>query len=328
MKDIYYDWRWCGSHGIGRFAMEIKKSKLNLIDIPLHGNPADKYDVFKLTAVLSKIRGLYFSPGYNAPLFYLKRTVITVHDLNHIDLTYNSSFLKRYYYNFVLKRACKRCAKILTVSDFSKQRIIEWAKIPAEKINVVGNGVSEEFNIDIEPFCPGYPYVFIVGNRKPHKNEERALQAFLNANISRGIKIVFNGSVSSSLKDIIEHQGANERVLFMGHLSSTDLASVYKGAELLLFPSLYEGFGLPVIEAMACGTPVITSNSTSLKEISGDAACLVNPEDIGEITSAIEMVINDVAYKQQLINAGLQRSSIYTWKKTIEKVENAIEPLL
>lgn len=328
MKDIYYDSRWCGSHGIGRFATEIKKSKLNLIDIPIDGNPADKYDVFKLTVALSRIDGLYFSPGYNAPLLFLKNTVITVHDLNHIDLTYNSSFLKRYYYNLVLKRACRNCAKILTVSEFSKQRIIEWARVPAEKIDVVGNGVSQEFNNHIDSYRPGYPYIFIVGNRKPHKNEERALQAFLAANISTDIKLVFNGSVSSSLKKIIELNGATNRVSFMGHLSNDELASVYKGAELLLFPSLYEGFGLPVIEAMACGTPVITSNTTSLKEISADAACLVDPESLEDITVAIEKVINNVEYKSSLVRSGLEHSSIYTWEKTIQKVENAINPLL
>lgn len=328
MKSIYYDSRWCGSHGIGRFASEIKKSKLNLIDIPLGGNPADKYDVFKLTNILSKIDGIYFSPGYNAPFFFLKRTIITVHDLNHIDLTYNSSLLKRYYYNFVLKRACRDCARILTVSEFSKERIVAWAKVSPDKVSVVGNGVSKEFNNSVKPYEPGYPYVFIVGNRKPHKNEKRALKAFLEADISSDVKLIFNGVVSAELQKVIDFHKASERVEFLGHLSSDELACVYRGAELLLFPSLYEGFGLPVIEAMACGTPVVTSNSTSLKEVSGDAACLVNPESVDEIKYAIEKVLSDIEYRHELIDSGLKRSRIYAWSETIQKVEEAIIPLL
>ncbi|NMP25682.1 glycosyltransferase family 4 protein [Rahnella sp. SAP-1] len=328
MKKIYFDSRWCGSHGIGRFASEIKKSKLPLQDIRLHGNPAGRFDVFKLTLSLFRLDGLFFSPGYNAPLLFLERSIITVHDLNHIDLSYNSSFLKKMYYSFVLKRACINSAKVLTVSEFSKDRIMKWSGVDADKVIVVGNGVSNEFNLNVKPYQPGFPYVFIVGNRKAHKNEVRALEAFCLAIIPKEIKLIFSGDISAELKKIIDKYNVNNRVLFSGSLSNDKLAQFYRGAEFLLFPSLYEGFGLPAIESMACGTAVITSNSTSLVEISGDAALLVNPESTSEITHAIEKLYNDIDYRNLLIKNGITRAGKYTWEGTVKKIEAAINGLL
>ncbi|MBU9838116.1 glycosyltransferase family 4 protein [Rahnella sp. L72c] len=318
---IYFDSRWCGTHGIGRFATEVRKTEIGFIDLPLQGNPASKFDVFKLTFVLARLNGFFFSPGYNAPLFFLNRTIITVHDLNHIDLNYNSSILKRLYYKLILKRACLKSAKILTVSDFSKSRIVKWSGVPEEKVFVVGNGVSQEFNIEGDKYQPGFPYVFVVGNRKFHKNEARVLEAFHLSTLPPEVKLVFSGKISDELHNIINEYGLSDKVVFLGTLSNMELASCYRGAEVLLFPSLYEGFGLPVIEAMACGIPVITSNTTSLKEIASDAACLVNPESIIEIKSALEKIFKDDNYKNDLVERGRIQSQKFTWNKTRNKVK-------
>lgn len=324
MTKIYFDSRWCGEHGIGRFASEVRHSKLNFVDIPLQGNPASKFDVFKLTFALCHLDGIFFSPGYNAPLFFLKRSIITIHDLNHIDLNYNSSVLKRIYYKFVLKRACIKSAKILTVSEFSKQRIVKWSGIPEAKVIVVGNGVSQEFNAEVNKFNPGFPYIFVVGNRKAHKNEARILEAFSLSVHPEGVKLIFSGNASDELLILIEKYELTGKVIFLGNIPSDELASCYRGAEMLLFPSLYEGFGLPVIEAMACGTPVITSNTTSLEEIAGDAACLVNPENIFEIKSAIEKLFKDQEYRNFLIERGFTQSQKFTWNKTRRKIEDSL----
>jgi glycosyltransferase involved in cell wall biosynthesis len=318
---IYFDSRWCGTHGIGRFATEVRKSKIDFIDLPLQGNPASKFDVFKLTFALARVNGFFFSPGYNAPFFFLNRTIITVHDLNHIDLNYNSSLLKRIYYKLILKRACIKSARILTVSEFSKDRIVKWSGVPEEKVFVVGNGVSQEFNTEGEKYQPGFPYVFVVGNRKAHKNEARVLEAFHLSALPHEVKLVFNGKISDELHDIINKYGLTDKVVFLGTLSSIKLASCYRGAEVLLFPSLYEGFGLPVIEAMACGIPVITSNTTSLKEIASAAACLVNPESIIDIKLALEKIFEDEHYKKKLVERGLIQSKKFTWNKTRSKIE-------
>lgn len=325
---IYYDGRWLGEHGIGRFAAEVKKIDFDLIDLPINGNPASKFDVFLLTKFLFRNKGYFFSPGYNSPLFFLRRSVITVHDLNHIDLDYNSSFLKKIYYNFILKRACVKCAKILTVSDFSKKRIIEWSGVNEGKVVVVGNGVSDEFEESGEKHLPGYPYVLVVGNRKKHKNEYLAIKAFLASDISADVKLVLTGDESQELRDLLTLEDAGTRVIFSGRLSNEKLASMYRGAICLLFPSLYEGFGLPVIEAMACGTPVITSNTTSLYEVAGSAACFVEPENIASITHGINLVTGSESYRNELTQRGYVNVKNYTWEKTRNSVLIALRDVL
>lgn len=327
MKKINFDSRWCGEHGIGRFANEIRKASVNFVDLPLNGNPAGKFDVLKLTGFLLKERNYFFSPGYNAPYFFLKRCIITIHDLNHIDLSYNSSFLKRVYYEMVLKRACQHCALIFTVSEFSKKRIIEWSGVKPEKIIVVGNGVSDEFSQNCNLHSPGYKYIFVVGNRKEHKNEERALLGFIQAQIDKEVKIVFSGDPSDKLIELAKSHNIEDKIIFSGRLSNIKLAEYYKGAEFLLFPSLYEGFGLPVIESMACGTPVITSKNTSLGEVAGNAAYLVDPLDQQSITKAIEELYFNNELRAILSKKGLERAKIYTWEKTIAKIETSLNTL-
>lgn len=316
-RKIIFDTRWFGEHGIGRFAKEVYDENI-FKPIKLKGNPISIFDVLKLTLYLLFHRDFFYSPGFNAPFFFLKRTAITLHDLNHIDLDANSSFLKRLYYNLVLKRACRKCAFIVTVSEFSKKRIVEWSAINPDKVKVVYNGVSEAFHANVKPYEPGFPYIFIVGNRKLHKNEDRAMRAFAQADIDKDIKLVFSGNPSDQLLQTANELSITERIIFLGRLSEEQLASTYKGAICLLFPSLYEGFGLPVIESMACGTPVITSNTTSLIEISSDKALLVNPKDISQIAQACEKILNCLVENKStdLINYSLK----YSWNTSRKKL--------
>lgn len=327
-KEFIFDNRWIGEHGIGRFAKEVQKSNLKLEEIKLAGNPAGKLDVLKLTFfLLINKNKYYFSPGYNAPILCASRSIITVHDLNHIDIDSNSSFLKRVYYNYVLKRACKNALIVFTVSKFSKKRIVEWSGTSEEKVIVVGNGVSDEFNKDAVAYKNASPYILMVGNRKEHKNEDMALLAFLKAKISSDYQLLLTGDSSPKLIDILAKNNASDRVKFLGKVTNKELASLYKGATCLLFPSLYEGFGLPVIESMACGTPVITSNTTSLPEVSDDAALLVNPNDLNEITGAIEKIVNNADIRDSMVEKGYKQAAKFQWSETRGIIENAINRL-
>ncbi|MFV5348170.1 glycosyltransferase family 4 protein [Acinetobacter soli] len=323
-KKIIFDTRWIGEHGIGRFAKELYDESI-FSPIQLKGNPVNIFDIFKLTFYLMFHHGFYFSPGFNAPFFFLSRTAITIHDLNHIDLDVNGSFLKRIYYNFVLKRACKKSALVFTVSEFSKKRIIEWADIEPNKVKIIYNGVSDNFNKYLKPYQPGFKYIFMVGNRKLHKNENRGLEAFLMASIDKNIKILLTGFSADNLEKIINKYNAKDKVIFLGRLSEEELASIYKGALFLLFPSLYEGFGLPVIEAMACGTPVITSNTTSLPEVAGKAAIIINPKEITEIKQAIELLSINKDISNELRECGYKQIEKFSWKKSKRKLIENLE---
>lgn len=320
---VIFDTRWFGEHGIGRFATEVYDEDF-FQPIKLKGNPVSIFDVIKLTIYLFFNKNFFFSPGFNAPFFFLHRTAITIHDLNHIDVDANTSFLKKLYYNIVLKRACRKAALIFTVSEFSKGRIVDWSGINPDKVKVVYNGVSSAFHQDVQPYLPGFPYIFIVGNRKLHKNEDRALRAFAQANIDKNIHVLFSGKPSDQLVNTAKELQIEDRVKFLGRLSEDELASTYKGALCLLFPSLYEGFGLPVIEAMACGTPVITSNTTSLFEIGQGSTIQIDPNQIKEIINSIEDLIKDSAIREKIINYGYQRAKNYEWETSKKQTKNSL----
>jgi len=318
---VIFDTRWFGEHGIGRFATEVYDEDF-FQPIKLKGNPVSIFDVIKLTIYLFFNKNFFFSPGFNAPFFFLHRTAITIHDLNHIDVDANTSFLKKLYYNIVLKRACRKAALIFTVSEFSKGRIVDWSGINPDKVKVVYNGVSSAFHQDVQPYLPGFPYIFIVGNRKLHKNEDRALRAFAQANIDKNIYVLFSGKPSDQLVNTAKELQIEDRVKFLGRLSEDELASTYKGALCLLFPSLYEGFGLPVIEAMACGTPVITSNTTSLVEIANNSCELIDPTKIEQISKAIEKILDNIELRKKYVEYGLINIQAYKWCDSKERLKN------
>lgn len=321
LANVDLDSRWLGPHGIGRFASEIRQrirfsEEVNCIIPPSH-----PLDTFAMSArlVVRRHRSVY-SPGFNAPLLGLNRYVLTVHDLNHIDIP-GQSLPKRMYYQVILKRACQRAAKVLTVSEFSRRRIIDWAGVAESKVVNVGNGVGQAFVAEGPAYRPGYRYFLSVSNRKAHKNEERMLRGFAGADIDHSTRLLMTGESSRALVLLIEHLGLSGRVEFIGRLSDADLAARYRGAVGLLFVSLYEGFGLPIVEAMSCGTPVITSNVTAMPEVAGDAALLVNPLSVADISSAIsDLVADNAAVGTQLIQRGLARANAFNWEQVADRV--------
>lgn len=325
-KDILMDVSWSGMGGIGRFTDEIavraKGISFSRICIQCASPMAPLW--LSLNMLLKRKVDLFFFPGYIPPLLGFKKYVFTIHDLNHIDLSDNSSFIKRAFYNFVIKRGCKKASKILTVSEFSKSRIAEWSGVEPNKIVTVYNGVSENFNIGVEPFNPGFEYLLCVGNRKTHKNEMRVVAAFAKARINHSIKLVFTGHSSPELISQVEQYGLTDRIVFNGFVAEEDLPSLYKGSLGLIFPSLYEGFGLPVIEAMACGVPVLTSTVSSLPEVAGDAAILVNPLSIDEISTGITHLVNDTKLRNELISRGIYQSKKFSWQSVVEKIEKTL----
>ena len=328
LREVEFDSRWVGPHGIGRFAAEMQR-RIEFTDFvrgritPSH--PADTV-VMSLRLLGRPGRWLY-SPGFNAPLFGLRRYVLTVHDLNHIDIP-GQGLLKRLYYQLILKRACRRAARVLTVSEFSRSRIVDWAGVPEGQVVNVGNGVGAAFTRTGPHFNPGYRYFLCVSNRKPHKNEERMLRAFAEAAIDPAIRLLVSGQASGDQLRQIKQLGLGKRVVFMGSLADDELAARYRGAIGLLFVSLYEGFGLPIVEAMSCGTPVITSRVASMPEIAGDAALLVDPESVEGIALAIAEIADDRGgIATRLSRLGLERARRFDWEKVADAVFDLLNTL-
>ncbi|MEP7098980.1 MAG: glycosyltransferase family 1 protein [Burkholderiales bacterium] len=325
MLTVVADKRWGGEHGIGRFSRKVL-GQIAHRELDIGGRPMDPFDPIRLSIALRRIpRGnVFFSPGYNAPFLSNQRFLFTVHDLNHIDRPENSSVPKRIYYALVLKRACLRAAKVLTVSEYARQRIIRWSGVPDQQVVNVGNGVDDAFTPGSPAASSGRPYFLCVSNRRPHKNESRVLSALAASGLPADVELVLTGPPTQGLNDEIRARGLDGRVRFTGTVSDEELAELYRGAIGLVFPSLYEGFGLPVVEAMACGTPVITSTTTALPEIAGDAALLVDPMRVDEIAEAMTRLHDDQALRIRLREAGLRRATQFTWSSVADRVSAAI----
>jgi glycosyltransferase involved in cell wall biosynthesis len=267
---------------------------------------------------------LFFSPGYNSPLVCIAPFIFTIHDLNHIDCPENSSPIKRLYYASILKRACRRAARILTVSEFSRERILAWSGVSPEKVVNVRCGVDPEYNPHAAPYELPFPYLLCVSNRRRHKNEFRQIEAFAKSGLSKQIKLVFTGNPTTEIVDCIERNHVTQSIHFVGHVLDAQLPSLYGSAMALMFVSLYEGFGLPVLEAMACGTPVVTANTSSLPEIAGDAALLVDPTSVEQIAAAIYRITSDDSLRERLKTRGLERAAGFPWKITEDKVHECV----
>jgi glycosyltransferase involved in cell wall biosynthesis len=322
---IYADQRWIGNHGIGRFARNVLAG-LEYRPVALTTKPAAALDSLRLSRALSALtrNDLFFSPGYNTPLFCPSPFVFTICDLSHIYCPENTSPFIQLYYATILKRACHRALRIFTISEFTRSQIINWSGVPADKVFNVWCGVDAVYCPDGDSYDLPFPYVLCVSNRKRHKNEFRVVEAFARARLDPQLHLVLTGNSTPDLARCIAQHQLTSHVDFVGVVPEEKLPSLYRGAKALLFPSLYEGFGLPLLEAMACGIPAVTSNVTALPEIAGDAALLVDPTSVEEIAAATEQIVTDNSLRQKLRGKGFSRAAQFTWSDTTAKVRDSL----
>lgn len=328
MVAVLYDARWIGNHGIGRFADELLKRLPGLNPFRDRRPPWHPLDPFLLSAALWRARpSLFFSPGYNAPALSAGPFVFALHDLNHLRVSANSNVAKRAYYRHIIRPACRRAAFVLTVSEYSRREITAWAKVRETKVINVGNGVSFPFVSIGRKHDPGYPYLLYVGSRKPHKNLPRLLKAFAVSGVHKDVRLVLSGAPDQSVLAEMGRLGLNGEIVFAGppSESSTNLAELYRGALGFVFPSLYEGFGLPPLEAMACGVPVLASNACAIPEVLGDAGLLVNPTDTEAIADGIRRLVRDSTLRHELRHRGLIRARQFSWDETARRTWDVLE---
>ena len=277
------------------------------------------YLQFLLPKVLEGIRpDICHYTNFLAPIAENHPYVVTIHDMGLEVLTQAHPLAKRVYTRRLVPRIARKAKFIITNSEYSKWDIVRHLGIPEYRIRVTPLAASPEFR----PFAvsPQNPYFLYVGNLEPRKNVERLIEAFAGMPRKEHQLLVvgdrwFRGSAAEAKA---RSMGLNGRVKFLGYVPRGDLPGLFSGATALVYPSLLEGFGLPILEAMACGTPVITSNNSALREVGGDAALLIDPKDVGEITEAMVSVAEDEALRKQLSEKGLKRASEYSWKRTAE----------
>ena len=329
-QSVYFDERWIGGSGIGRFAGTLLEN-FNFRSLSLPGLPSSPIDPIRLSfymALKMPVDACLLLPAFNAPIYPCRNFILSIMDLNHIDRPENSSCLKRLYYRLILRRAARRAIKILTISEFSRQRIIDWAGLDPAKVVNVWCGVGPTYSESVVPLQLGYKYLLCVSNRKAHKNEVRLLEAMAKSGIDSEIRLVFTGDGSEELRVKCREYGIESRVSFLGKVTEEDMPSLYRGALALVFPSLYEGFGLPVVEAMACGTPVLTSSTTALPEVAGDAALLVDPTSVHDIAKGIHRICSDTYLRKELSRRGIVRASCFSWTSVVDRVKVVLDEAL
>jgi len=312
---IHYDPRWSGPHGIGRFADEVIARLPDARPVRIGARRLSLLDPLATALAALRLReGVYFTPGFNPPPRSAVPVVFCIHDLIHLRFRAESTPVRRAYYRFVVAPAARRAARILTVSEFSRREVLEWTGLPVERVVVVGNGVSAAFAPDGPRHAPGYPYFLYVGRREPHKNLPGLISAFAVSRSRADAKLLLTGDADRATLELARRLGIAERIAFAGILDDARLAARYRGAIALAMPSFYEGFGLPVVEAMACGTPVLASNVTALPEIAGQGnALLVDPAREDAIREALDGLASRSELRADLRKRGLARAAQFSW---------------
>lgn len=279
---------------------------------------------------LNLIHGLAFA----APIASSCPTVVTVHDLSFLRFPSAFRTANRSYLSSITAASTRRAARVIAVSDSTRQDVINLIGVPAERVIVVPNGVNPEFSPadpgDVADFRQraGLParYILFLGTLEPRKNLVRLVEAYAllrsrdPANAAPAVPpLVIAGAKGWFYQEIfarVTDLGLGDHVVFPGFVPAEDLPWWYRGAALFVYPSLFEGFGLPVLEAMACGAPTITSLASSLPEVAGDGAILVDPEDVRQLADAMIRVLTTPSLAAQLRAAGLRQAARFSWERT------------
>jgi glycosyltransferase involved in cell wall biosynthesis len=284
---------------------------------------------------------LFLSPDAYLSLKTKVPSIPVFHDLNFEHYPADLPLLERKYYRFFFPRYAHKGTRVVTVSEFSKRDIINQYKVPENKISVVYNGANEDFRPVSDSvkeqtraaLTGGCPYFIFVGALHPRKNLARLFQAFdyFKEQHTTDIKLLIVGNKKYWTGDIqkafdgMRHSG---EVVFSGRLPSETLQRAVASALATAYVSYFEGFGLPIIESFRCDTPVVTSNVTSMPEVAGDAAVLVNPFSVKSIALGLEKVAMDPELRAGLIRKGRERSKLFTWQNSAEQLWAVMEQVL
>lgn len=287
----------------------------------LHRNPPD----------------VFFTPAHVIPFSYRRPSMATVHDLGFLHFPDAHTRQQAAYLRWSTGHNARRARKIIADSSATKNDLVGFYKIPADKVEVIFPGIDPELKpiLDagqraavMEKYGISEPYLLHIGTIQPRKNLIRLIDSFLSSGVDR--RLVLAGKIGWLSKPILDHieqlkTADKRRMLLAGYIADEDKAALISGADALLFPSLYEGFGFPLIEANACGTPVLASNTSSLPEIANQAALLVDPLDLTALGDGIARIIEDKSYREDLVEAGFANAKRFSWNSAAERILDLLE---
>lgn len=338
MTRVLLDARKARDFGIGRYVLGLlhalaRRGDFELSAVVFSGDAAllpagvtpvlstaGHYSVGELLAVRGAIsRGkpdLFHAPHYVVPLAPPAPTVVTIHDLMHLRRPEHAAIRRRAYATWMMRRAVRLAARIVAVSEETKRDLVAFDGRAAGKTVVIPNGAAEGFFRAGETGSaaggPSGPYLLFVGNDKPHKNLDGLLAAFARLRAARP-------RLELCLAGVPAGNRSADGVRALGFVPDGELPGLVAGADLLVLPSFAEGFGLPVLEAQAAGTPVACSDLAALRETTGGAAAFFDPSDPGSIVRTLEALLSDVAARSRLREAGRAHAAAFTWGRVAER---------
>lgn len=313
--------------GVENYAYNILENLQKKIDVNVSKSiTKNRYfsNLWSLLILIFKKGDIIFHPTMFAPLFKFgnKKIVTTIHDIAFVTQAKTFSGFFQTYYKYSIKRVIRQADRIITVSNFSKKEIEKYFPKSIGKINVIYLGCNSIFrpinNIEKKN------QLLYVGSLNERKNFFGVLKAFeLLSKHEYKLIIVGNFSetfkLSKEVQVYINRARKNPNIEFKHDVGNEELVTIYNQSKLFLFPSFYEGFGLPVLEAMSCGTPVVCSNTSSILEVGGDAVIYCNPYDVDDIKNKIELVLNNENLQKKMIKKGFDRTKLFSWDKSAQE---------
>lgn len=341
---IGFDARMITHPGIGRYIRNLVRGLAETkgqAEFTLYGDPGQLTEfgmcsIQEYHARIYSMQELFFSPfsgnqfdiihvpNFNAPYKKHKPLIVTIHDLIYLKFPRSSNIIRRKVIRPLLAHMLRSADRIIAVSEHTKKDILDYFPFSEGKISVIYEAadpvfreINDEKALDAvkRKFSLPREYLLFVGSLRSHKNIERLLQAFMQLRregVSHGLVVV--GRVNPREKYLLNKINSTG-CLYLNEVSGEELVSLFNLATALLFPSLYEGFGLPVLEAMACGLPVAASSFSSLPEIAGDAAVFFNPLDVDDMAAQMRRIINEEGLRQELRDKGFRRARMFSWER-------------
>jgi glycosyltransferase involved in cell wall biosynthesis len=279
-----------------------------------------------------------FVPAHVVPLVHPARCVVTIHDLGYLAFPEAHTRRRRLELDLATRWSIHAAQQVIAISETTREALVRHYRADPAKISVVHHGVNPQFRpasdatiaLVRERYGLLRPYFLYVGTLQPRKNLERLIEAFASLAISQApeLQLIIAGKtgwLSEAITSKAQAGGYADRVRLMGFVPDSDLPALLSGATAFVFPSLYEGFGLPVLEAMACGAPVLASNTSALPEVAGEAALLVDPTDTAALAVALARLASDGGLRMHLREQGLARAATFTWERCARETLAVLE---
>ena len=315
--------------GLDRYSQEIAR-RLDVKTVESRRYLSLK-EAYRLSRVIRSQKDIVHLPNQNfARYALLLKTpfVVTVHDVIRFYFDFAKETISERILLTLDKRYIKRASHIIAVSQHTKNDLIKYLKIPDSSISVIYNGVDHNIFKPYKIKLLDKPYIMYVGSERPRKNLNRLIEAFaiLKKEFPELILVKVgesgrSGEFRQNTLKKLDSLGITQDVIFTNHIPELDLAHYYSSAQLLAYPPLYEGFGLPPLEAMTCGCPVVTSNTSSLPEVVGEAGIMVNPYDTDSLVKAMRQVLTNDELRADMVRKGLERAKKFSWEKAARQTQ-------